>query len=62
MVLVVNVVVATPLALVFVRVELKVPPVPVLLHLTLIPEVATGLPYWSASCAYRVMLVPATGP
>ena len=49
-------------AFVVVRVELNEPPVPVLLHLTRMPEVATGLPYWSASCAVSVIDVPATGP
>jgi hypothetical protein len=60
--LVVNVDVATPLAFVFTRVALKRPPVPVLAQVTRIPEVATGLPYWSASWAVIVTAVPATGP
>ena len=61
-VLVVYVAVTMPLAFVVVPLVLHLPPVPVLLQVTLIPEVATALPYWSASCAVMVIRVPATGP
>ncbi len=60
--LVVYVAVTMPLAFVVVPLVRHLPPVPVLLQVTLIPEVATALPYWSASCAVMVIRVPATGP
>ena len=53
---------ATPLALVVAGfAPLNEPPVPVLVNVTAIPEVATALPYWSASCAETVTAAPATG-
>ena len=51
----VRVIVATPLALVVAGLApLNDPPVPVLVKVTARPPVATGLLYWSASCAVMV--------
>ena len=58
---VVNVVVATPFALVVLFVGDNEPPVPVLLQVTLLPDAKTALPLASASCAVIVTAVPATG-
>ncbi len=60
MVLVVNETVATPLAFVVLPPG-SVPPVPVLVQVTVRPDVLTGLPYVSASWALMVTAVPATG-
>jgi hypothetical protein len=57
----VKVTVATPLAFVSVAALLKEPPPPVLAHVTLRPEVATGLPYVSVSWAVMVTGEPAAG-
>ena len=59
-VLVVNDTVAVPLALVVLVGELKDPPF-VLLQVTTLPAVWTGLPPESANCAVIVTDVPATG-
>ena len=61
MVAVVSVVVAMPLPFVVAAAGLSEPPVPVLVNVTARPEVATALPYWSASCAVMVTAEPATG-
>jgi len=58
---VVNETVATPLAFVVLVGEANEPPVPVLLHVTVLPEVDTALPLASANCAVMVTAVPATG-
>src|ERR1043165_8117343 len=58
---VVNVTVATPAASVVLVGVAKDPPVPLLLQVTVLPEVLTGLPFESANCAVIVTAVPATG-
>jgi hypothetical protein len=58
---VVNETVATPPALVVDVGEAKEPPAPVLLHVTVLPDAATGLPNASASCALMATVAPAAG-
>jgi hypothetical protein len=60
-VLVVKSTVAIPLPLVALVADANEPPVPVLPHVTMAPDVATALPFASASCAEIVTTVPATG-
>ena len=57
----VKVVVATPFESVLDEVGLNDPPLPVLLQMTVVPDVLTGLPYWSASWAVMVTAVPCIG-
>ena len=58
---VVNETVATPLAFVVLVGESNEPPLPVLLQVTVLPAVGTGLLLASANCAVIVTAVPATG-
>ena len=58
---VVNVTVATPLPFVVLVAGENDPLLPVLLHVTVLPEVETTLPLVSANCALIVTAVPATG-
>src|SRR5713226_4326610 len=58
---VVNVTLATPLAFVVLVPGESDPPLPVLLHITVLPEVETTLPLVSANCAVIATLVPAAG-
>ena len=57
----VNVTVATPLRFVLLVPAENDPPVPVLLHVTILPDVCTGLPPLSANCAVIVIGAPAAG-
>src|SRR5438093_2498349 len=58
---VVNVTVATPPALVVLVGLPNDPPAPVLVQVTVLPAVATGLLFASANCAVIVMALPANG-
>jgi hypothetical protein len=57
----VNVTVAIPFAAVVLVALENAPPLPVLLHVTTLPEVLTGLLNVSANCAVMVTMLPATG-
>src|SRR5438093_6165411 len=53
--------VATPLASVALVALANDPPTPVLLHVTVLPAVLTGLLFASANCAVIVTALPPTG-